>query len=250
VESTRSSTNDNFCHSERSEGPATRARSSGPQTVAIAFATLLLLGVTGYAQEAPRLEIPPQILPKAIFRSEYGASLTATGGMPPRTWVVESGNLPPGLNLDSTSGLISGVPRAFGTYRFTARVTDSGLPPATATATFVVSVVSAFALKWKSPPHATADGVYGSVSLENQTPDDVDLTFIVVAVNEIGKAFALGYQHSMVASGARQPEITFGSSLPSGIYAIHVDAIGEVAERYVIYRNHLQSDSPIRVQSQ
>ena len=213
--------------------------------VFIAFAAALLVA-TAFAQEAPKLQIAPQSLPRAIFRSDYAASLVATGGTAPRLWTIESGHLPPGLNLDSTSGLISGRPRLVGTYRFTVKVIDSAQPPATAMARFVIPVVTSFALAWKSPPRVTADGVYGSVSLENQTPDDVDLTFIVVAVNEYGKAFALGYQHSAFQSGAKEQEITFGSSLPAGLYQIHVDAVGEAMEKGAIYRMHLQTDQPLQ----
>jgi hypothetical protein len=230
-------------HRERSKGPAVPASIFTPGVVAI----LLLFALPGFAQGTQPLQIPAQTLPRAIFHSDYSASVTATGGTPPHTWSIESGELPPGLNLDSTSGLISGRPRALGTYRFTVKVTDSARPSAnTATARFSIAVVTAFALTWKSPPQVTADGIYGAVKLENQTPDDVDLTFIVVAVNEIGKAFALGYQHSSFASGAKEEEIKFGSSLPQGTYLVHVDAIGEVPAKYEIYRQHLQSSQPLQ----
>ncbi len=192
-----------------SAGSAVRGLS--PKAILLGtVAALTLFAVAAGAQDIPKLQIPPQTLPNAILRSDYGASFTATGGTAPRTWELESGELPPGLTLDSTNGLISGRARAVGVYRFRVKVTDSARPPATATGNFVISVVTAFALAWKSTPQATADGIVGSVSLENQTPDDVDLTFIVVAVNEFGKAFALGYQHSMFAKGAKQPEIIFG----------------------------------------
>ena len=230
----------NDCLFELSEGLAVRA------FFVTVFAGLCLLASTCFAQGEAKLQIPPQTLPNGILHSDYGSSFVATGGTAPRMWAIESGDFPPGLNLDATTGRITGRPRAGGTYRFRVKVTDSAKPPATASGNFLIQVVTAFALEWRTAPHVTADGVYGSVRLANQTPDDVDLTFIVVAVNEFGKAFALGYEHSIFAKGTVQQEIVFGSSLPAGIYAIHVDAIGEVPEKDVIYRTHLQSTVPLQ----
>jgi hypothetical protein len=52
--------------------------------------------------------------------------LTATGGVPPYSWTVSSGNLPPGLTL-SPAGVISGTPTAAAgvPYGFTVQVTDA-----------------------------------------------------------------------------------------------------------------------------
>jgi hypothetical protein len=46
--------------------------------------------------------------------------------MPPYTWAITAGALPPGLSLDSASGVISGVPPhgVAGTHSFTVTVTD------------------------------------------------------------------------------------------------------------------------------
>ena len=54
----------------------------------------------------------------------YNASLAATGGTPPYNWSLESGTLPAGLSLDSSTGAITGTPTASGTSPFTAKVTD------------------------------------------------------------------------------------------------------------------------------
>jgi len=65
-------------------------------------------------------------LPEATAGSPYSATLAAIGGMPPYTWAITAGALPPGLSLDSASGVISGVPPhgAAGTHSFTVTVTD------------------------------------------------------------------------------------------------------------------------------
>lgn len=58
----------------------------------------------------------------------YSAILTATGGTGIYTWTVTSGSLPPGLGLSTvnSTGVISGIPGAAGTFPFTVTVSDTG----------------------------------------------------------------------------------------------------------------------------
>jgi len=58
----------------------------------------------------------------------YSKTLVARGGLPPYAWSIASGDLPPGLTLNSVSGIISGTPTTVGVFDFTARVTDSQSP--------------------------------------------------------------------------------------------------------------------------
>ncbi|MEZ5360806.1 MAG: Ig domain-containing protein [Bryobacterales bacterium] len=55
----------------------------------------------------------------------YNSSLSTSGGTSPFSWSISSGALPPGLSIDSSSGLVSGTPTASGTYNFTVQVIDS-----------------------------------------------------------------------------------------------------------------------------
>jgi hypothetical protein len=75
----------------------------------------------------PQLSVATTALPDGTAGSSFAESLIATGGSPPYAWSITSGNLPPGVSLDS-SGLISGTPTAPGTYSFVAQVTDSQSP--------------------------------------------------------------------------------------------------------------------------
>jgi hypothetical protein len=79
--------------------------------------------------------------PRGIVGRAYSASLAAQFGTPPYSWSISSGNLPPGLVLDS-QGEITGPPTGAGTFSFTALVTDSGAPVQTATGNFSIQILA------------------------------------------------------------------------------------------------------------
>lgn len=46
----------------------------------------------------------------------YSGTATASGGTAPYTWSVTSGSLPPGVTLNTSTGTLSGIPTAPGTF--------------------------------------------------------------------------------------------------------------------------------------
>jgi phospholipase C len=83
-------------------------------------------GNTG--SSTPSLQITTQSLPSGTQLSSYYASLSATGGVTPYSWLITSGTLPAGLSLAASTGGISGTPTSTGTSTFTVQVTDSESP--------------------------------------------------------------------------------------------------------------------------
>jgi len=73
----------------------------------------------------PPLAITTASLPAGIYEVAYSAALAATGGVPPYTWHLISGSLPPGLTLAPT-GAVTGTPGMPGAFSLVATVTDAG----------------------------------------------------------------------------------------------------------------------------
>jgi putative Ig domain-containing protein len=85
------------------------------------------------------LTIVNSAIPGATTGSAYGATLSATGGQQPYQWSIVSGSLPGGLQLNATSGLISGTTSSQGQFSFTAQVKDAAAATSTKALTLVVS---------------------------------------------------------------------------------------------------------------
>jgi hypothetical protein len=66
-------------------------------------------------------------LPNGIIGVAYSQTLAATGTTP-ITWRIESGNLPAGLSLNSSTGEISGIPTTEETAIFTVKASNGVLP--------------------------------------------------------------------------------------------------------------------------
>jgi Putative Ig domain len=101
-----------------------------------AFATQALTIAIG----APLpLQVTTTTLPNGALNVAYpSTTLQASGGVPPFTWTVTSGNLPTGLSL-AANGTITGTPTAAGTFNFTVQVTDSQSVTATANLSITVN---------------------------------------------------------------------------------------------------------------
>ncbi|MBV9086777.1 MAG: putative Ig domain-containing protein [Acidobacteriaceae bacterium] len=71
----------------------------------------------------------------------YHGQIFIVGGTYPITLSVSSGNLPPGLTLDTNAFMISGIATTEGLYTFSIQATDSSKPPQVAAAQGSIPVV-------------------------------------------------------------------------------------------------------------
>jgi len=183
-----------------------------------------------------------------VAGSKVSFPLVVTGGFTPYSWRLAGGQLPPGLKLRGHSGIVSGVPTTPGEYRFTVAVTDSTIPPLQAKRDLTVTVIAGLTIDWKQYPQVQDDGsISGSVLVSNQTGYPLDLTVIVVAVNSIGRATALGYQHFTIPAQPSDQVIPFGSSPGEESYVVRADAVGHRPGTARIYRASKQTTDSIEV---
>ena len=219
--------------------------------VAAWFVFLLGLVAISQAQQSaagsPPLSITTNSLPPAERRRDYHAELKASGGVPPYHWSISSGQLPEGLELDPAAGTITGRPKERGGFRLTVAVSDSSQPVQRVERELIITSAEILSLEWAAYPKVTADHIEGSVKVANGSKDDVDQTVIILAVNEYGKAFTLGYRHFALKANSDEIDIPFGSVLPRGRYVVHADAIAEVESKEAIYRKRLETPQPLLI---
>jgi len=66
-------------------------------------------------------------LPDGAQNAPYSHSVAASGGVGPYAYSVSSGTLPAGISLDSTTGVLSGLPTVLGVSSFTISAVDANL---------------------------------------------------------------------------------------------------------------------------
>ena len=101
------------------------------------------IGSTTTPSPSSALKITTTSLLAGAVGQGYSTAMQATGGTPGYSWSVASGNFPPGLQFDSTSGAIGGVPTVAGQYAFVAQVSDSAMPAQTASQSISIAISTA-----------------------------------------------------------------------------------------------------------
>jgi hypothetical protein len=198
------------------------------------------------AAQATPLQVVDEALPPLDAGVEFHAFLHAKGGSPPYVWSVSSGDLPDGIAL-SAEGLLSGRPTRPGVFTFTLKVEDSGHPAYSMTKEFRTDVAAPLLLEWLESPKVHDNRIDGSVQVSNGSKDNFDLTVVIVAVAEDGRATAIGYEHFALKPGYTNVKIPFGNVLPHGAYVIHADAIAEIPTRRAILRQRLQTPQALQI---
>jgi hypothetical protein len=164
--------------------------------------------------------------------------LRATGGTEPYHWRVIDSSLPRTLRL-SDEGVISGALGQPGEFQFTVLVRDNSSPPKQAKQTLILKTETPLTADWVRKAQVNDQRIDGSIKISNHSGRDFDLTFIVLAVNDIGRATAIGYQHFPLKKNTTDMEIPFGETLSAGNYAVNVDVVGEEPISKNIFRARL-----------
>jgi hypothetical protein len=206
---------------------------------------LLFAATLVNAQQAPvpdSLSVSIKALPKASLWEPYLANLQGSSGIEPYHWHVIAGSLPRGFVLNE-GGALTGVLDELGQFEFTALVTDNENPPKQGKQQLVLSAETPMAAEWLRKAQVNGQRIDGSIKVSNHTGRDFDLTFVVLAVNDIGRATAIGYQHFPLKRDTRDMEIPFGDTLSPGNYVVNVDVVGEEPVSYRIFRARLVTEN-------
>jgi hypothetical protein len=141
-------------------------------TIGFLIAGIAACGGGGGASPPALLAISSLIIPEAVVESPISVAFAATGGMPPYTWSLQSGALPPGVSL-SSAGAISGTPTAVGISTFTVTVSDASTPQQTVSHAYNLLVgdtgsVTEVALA-ETPSNLSLDSSFAGLSYEKDS---------------------------------------------------------------------------------
>lgn len=131
-------------------------------------------GETATKQFSVTINSSPSIsstsLPNGLVGQLYQYQIVKNGGTGPFTWQVSSGTLPPGLQLDTVTGLISGTPQSQNQSTFTVRLTDS--TGSITTQAFTLNMNASLIITTPSLPIASTSTAYSQILAASggQTP--------------------------------------------------------------------------------
>jgi hypothetical protein len=81
--------------------------------------------------------------PSGLTGVPYTSQANAQGGTQPYSWQIVSGSLPPGINLNGSTGELNGTPLSVGIFYFTMQVTDASSPIRVATRALSIQITDA-----------------------------------------------------------------------------------------------------------
>src|SRR5580700_3790016 len=132
----------------------------------VALLCVLLGGLSGCVSSGTSSGGTPKITTTSIPNTATvglayaGATISTSGGTPPLSFSISSGQLPSGIILSKT-GAISGTARAAGTFMFVVQVQDSHNPPRTAVSPqFTITVSN------PAPPAITCPGTLSGTTCQ------------------------------------------------------------------------------------
>ncbi len=173
----------------------------------------------------------------AVLGVLYNHAFSAAGGSPPFTWTLTAGTLPDGLNLSST-GIVSGIATAVGTFPITVQVTDS--IPLTSTVDCTLTVTD----------HVCPWQLCGLFTISGDCALDVVPTPVAPVVTAEGVTGFCNYSYALVARNSlgtthySAPGTTlFGSCTPLTSLAFNEIAtvVATGVDSYDIWRTDSES---------
>jgi hypothetical protein len=103
-------------------GTSTKSATVTAKSVSSGTTASVMVTVT---QQSAHLSIATGSVPPGTAGTTYSETLAASGGTQPYSWSLVSGSLPSGVQLDSLTGVISGLTSKTGSYPFSVQITDA-----------------------------------------------------------------------------------------------------------------------------
>ena len=135
--------------------------------------------------------ISPPTLPNGVVNIPYTATTLTVQGVSISNWAVTVGTLPAGLNLNASTGVVSGTPTAAGSSTFTISATPGAvtavLPPVVQAFTIVVSAAPSVTISGLPTVGVAATQSSASVALSGGTyPLDITGTMTLTFDSDSG----------------------------------------------------------------
>jgi hypothetical protein len=118
----------------------------------------------------PALKITDGLMQLGVVQQPFDHVVAASGGTPPYNFTLSTGALAPGLQLNASTGEISGSPTSAGYYQFNIQVTDSTTPTAFSIAKPYNLLITAAALAPRNDTLANATQVFPGTYLASLSP--------------------------------------------------------------------------------
>jgi len=157
------------------------------------------------------LSITTTTLPAGAQNVAYSTTLAASGGTQPYTWTITTGTLPSGLNLNSSTGVISGTPTASGTSSFTVKVTDANSLTATQGLSITIAPAGGggIGLVQSAAAQGTSVTSLSQTFAANNTAGNLIVVFVrastvsqtVTVTDTAGNTYALAVSQTQTADG-------------------------------------------------
>ncbi len=180
---------------------------------------------------AAPLLITTTLLPDGVVGSAYNATILSTGGSGTHAWSIADGSLPPGLQLNPSTGPsvnLTGTPTTAGTFGFAVRVTSGR---AVTTRVFSVDVTSALTITTPLLPGGVVGTPYGAVITsaggsgalswsiaDGSLPPGLELT------NAVGPSITLGGTPSLAGPYTFVVRVASSQSVATRTYSVVVTA--------------------------
>ena len=190
--------------------------STGTTTIS---ATLLgVVGSTTLTVQAVPLAITTTSLSTGVSNTVYTATLAASGGIMPYTWSMISGTLPPGLTLNSSSGVISGTPTMTGIFNFTVQVSDAGSQTASKALSISILSMPTVVTIWPSNtvPGVVDDGPDSAVELGVKFKSDMAGIIKGIRFYKANANTGVHIGNLWSITGTRLATVTFSNETASG----------------------------------